>query len=618
MSLRTHRALTHPRIGTFLAIYTSAIVALLVLLVILEQLGTGEARIRNVIIIAPIGLFAIIGLLAYTRSSRGFFVAERRVPAFFGGLASAVTMFGGTGLAALSGMLFLVGQDALAIGLGVLLGVMVLAMLLAPFFRKHGAFTVPEYLGHRFESPIVRLLTGLVLMVGLAALLLAELRFGLHLAAATLGQPLGLVVPAAALLLVASLVLGGMRGLTWSNSAQAIAFLLAMMAPLVIVSLQFTNLPIAPFTYGGLLEQIARQEVVLGLASRPTALFEVSLVGAHAVPLERPYLGAFANIGLLGYPFLVISIMGGIAALPSVLARMSAATSVAESRRTTGWTAAIVALIVLSLPAYAVFSRRLVLGEFAAGPLAAPPLWLAQLEELSLAHVNGGAGAPIDLARIAFSRDGTLAIIPLAAGMPVALVYFAISGLLAAAFAGASARILAIANILTQDVIFGFSSGARSAPGSLAVARVLVCLIAPFAAYFAAGITADPLRLFLLGLGFIGSATLAPLVMSIWWKRINTLGAIAGIGAGALFAGGYIVLGESGALPPPLSLDLVLVGALGIPVSAGFAALASLLGAKPGLKARDLVLEMRLPSGETIRDREERLAPSRRRSGRAT
>nr|HML44700.1 sodium:solute symporter [Hyphomicrobium zavarzinii] len=130
----------NPRLGTYFGIFMSAFVALTLLVLILEGLGVSDSTLRLAMFLGPIAFYAIIGLAAYSSEPIDYFAAGRRVPAFYTGLVLAQTALGATGLVALTGAFFLIGFDALCIVIGGLAGFVVMAVLLAPFFRKFGAF----------------------------------------------------------------------------------------------------------------------------------------------------------------------------------------------------------------------------------------------------------------------------------------------------------------------------------------------------------------------------------------------------------------------------------------------------------------------------------------------
>ena len=190
-------------------------------------------------------LYCAIGLSVPSHEAIEFFASGRRVPAGYTGLGLASAAMGATGIVAMTGTFFLIGFDALCLVIGGLAGFVIMAVMLAPFLRKFGAFTVPSYLGRRFESKPVRIAAAALIAVPLLLLLAAELSMGAGAAAWLTGQPRGLMILLLVVAMIVTVVLGGMRSFNWSSSAQAIAALLALIVPVAIVAVMVTQLPAA-------------------------------------------------------------------------------------------------------------------------------------------------------------------------------------------------------------------------------------------------------------------------------------------------------------------------------------------------------------------------------------
>ena len=157
MAFAARTRLINPRLGTYFAIFTSAFVAIALVALMLEQLAVSDATIRWIVLAAPVLLYGAIALAAATRQAPDFFVAGRRIPPFFNGLVLAVTALGGIGFITLPGVLFMIGVDGFAFTLGWVAGLVFAGVLLVPFLRRFGSFTLPSYLGQRFESKLKRL-----------------------------------------------------------------------------------------------------------------------------------------------------------------------------------------------------------------------------------------------------------------------------------------------------------------------------------------------------------------------------------------------------------------------------------------------------------------------------
>src|SRR5262245_3078541 len=245
MAFTSRTRLVNPRLGTYFGIFTAAFAALVLLAMMFEQLGGSDAMVRLSMFAGPIGLYAVIGLGARAREVADYFACGRRVPAFFNGLVLAVTALGGAGFLALTGSLLIVGFDAMCLSIGWCAGLVFMGVLFAPFLRKFGAYTVPTFLGRRFESRAVRVAAAGILGVPILLLIAAEARFAGYAAAWMTGQserPMAAVVVACAAGIV---MLGGMRALTWSSVAKAIVAIvgLAVSARIIAVLLSTLSFP---------------------------------------------------------------------------------------------------------------------------------------------------------------------------------------------------------------------------------------------------------------------------------------------------------------------------------------------------------------------------------------
>lgn len=188
MSLTSRTRFVNPRLGTYFGIFTSLLAGLVLLLLIFEQLGISETLLRWAMLLGPLVLYAAIGAAVPTREPLDYFASGRRVPAGYTGLGLASSAMGATGIVATVGVFFLIGFDAVWIVIGGLAGFVIMSVMLAPFFRKFGAFTVPSYLGRRFESRAVRLLSAGLLAVPMLLFLAAELSMGAYAASWLSGE----------------------------------------------------------------------------------------------------------------------------------------------------------------------------------------------------------------------------------------------------------------------------------------------------------------------------------------------------------------------------------------------------------------------------------------------
>jgi cation/acetate symporter len=609
MAATSHARLVNPRLGTYFGIFASGFAALVLMALMLEQLGVSDQAIRLLMFGGPVALYGAIGIFAATRETGDYFASGRRVPAFFNGLVLAVSALGGAGLLALTGAFFAVGFDALCLSLGISTGLVFMGVLLAPFLRKAGAYTVPSYLGRRFDSQTLRVVTAAVLAVPLLLLLAAEARFAAYASAWLTGQSESVMAIAAVSCASLMVLAGGMRSHTWSSSAKAIVALAALAVPATIVALMISNLPLPQITHGNTLRLLTRAEGARGLPFLAAPLLAFELPGPGLEPLAKRFIQAFGSVGSLAFVLMALTTAAGVAASPSLLARSGSAPSVHEARKSVGWAVLIGGVVLLTLPAIAIFLRLMLVEQVVGHPADRLPAWFQALEQAGIARVDATTPT-VSFVNVSFDRDAVLFALSFAAGFPLVLVYLSLVGALAAALAALAAALLASATILSEDIVHGLRAEAPPDGVRIGATRLAVAGTACVTCWLAIAAPADPLKLFLWSLSFSASALFPVLVLSLWWRRATSWGAMAGMLAGLAAAALVIMLGEAGAWPVPSAL----AGAVGLPCGLAAVIIASVLTSRPSSNVVNILQEIRVPGGETLYDRELRLQRLKTRS----
>src|SRR5205085_3799230 len=434
MAFTSRTRLVNPRLGTYFGIFTAAFAALVLLAMMFEQLGATDAMVRLIMFAGPIALYAVVGLGCRAREVADYFACGRRVPAFFNGLVLAVTALGGAGFLALTGSLLIVGFDAMCLGIGCCAGLVFMGVLFAPFVRKFGAYTLPTFLGRRFESGTVRVVAAATFSVPILLLLAAETRFAGYAAAWMLGQSERLMAAVVVVCAAGIVLLGGMRSLTWASVAKAIAALLALAVSASIVALMVSNLPLPQLTHGNVLRLLTRMEVAQGVPVVLAPPLAFDLPGEGAEPLVKRFIQSFGSVGSLSFVLMSLVAAAGIAASPSLLSRSGTTPGVYEARKSLGWAVLVAGLVLLTLPAVAVYLRALIVEQVAGHPGDRLPAWFQLLQQAGIARIESKTQL-VKLSGISFERDATLFALPIAAGFPQVLVYLALAGALAAALA---------------------------------------------------------------------------------------------------------------------------------------------------------------------------------------
>ena len=609
MAFTSSTRLVNPRLGTYFGIFTAALVALVLMALMFEQLGVADGLLRALMFAAPLLLYAAIGFNARAREPHDYFASGRRVPAFFNGLVLGVAALGGAGFLGLTGALFIAGFDALCLSIGWCAGLVFMAVLFAPYVRKFGTYTVPAFLGRRFDSRAVRVVAAAVLCPPILLLLIAETRFAAYACAWLLGQPEHLMSAVLIALVAAVLAAGGMRSLTWSSVAKAITALLALAVPATIFALMASNLPLPQMTHGNTLRVLTRMEMMRNVPILIAPPLALDLAGVGMEALAKRFVQSFGNVGPIGFVLASLVLAAGIAASPVLLPRSGTTPGVYEARKSLGWAVLVTGVVLLTLPAVAVYLRFLLFEQVVGQPPEQLPAWMQILQQAGIAQIEPGA-EPVSLGRFGFERDAVLFALPIAAGYPQVLIYLSLLGALAAALTALSASLFALAAIVAEDVVRASPVEVASDRARLGRARLALAALAFVGIWLAIAAPADPLQLFLWSATLSASTCFPVLFLSIWWRRTKALGAMAGMLSGLLVAGAAILLSEAGAIALPSAL----AGALGLPCAMLVTIVGSLLAPAAGLNVLEQLREMRMPGGETVYDREMRLLRLKNRS----
>ena len=608
MALNYHYPVVNPRLGTSFAIFTSAYVSLVLTLLILEQLGLETFWITQVMVLVPIMFYGVIGMLVRTTNLEDFFVAGERVPALYNGLSLSANILGGTAIATSIGALLLLGFDALPLVLGWCAGIAVVSLLFAPYLRKAGSFTLPSFLGMRYSSRGLRALSALLMAVPLLMLLAAELKVGAMIGALFVPLPQDMLIAIGAGIAAFSVLPGGMRSLTWMQCAQVIVLILGLLAPLVIVSLELTNLPIPQLSYGGVLENAAELEAAKGVGAAEPGTLSGALTAGGPQLLQKPFLQAFGAFGPLEFLLLGLCVMAGTAMLPSHFARLSSTPTIMAARGSIGWAVLIVALAALSLPAYAAFTHFYLVRDAIGMPFADMPGWTRLAADLGLISINTDTLDPaFGMANALVNRDLAALLLPTAAALPQVFSGVVVAGILAAVLAATAGHLVALGNSISNDLFHPFSSRPATSAHRLIVARLGIIVAAITAAMLARSLSVDPLAWMLWALSLVAASFFAVTALSIWWRRTSAAGVYAGLLAGYGTTALYIIgAGAEGA--SLLGIDALCAGIIGVPASLVAAVAVTILTPRPDSFTADIAEEIRVSGGETLHARLLRLS----------
>lgn len=598
--MRTDKFASHA--GQLYGIVAALLAVFIAGLIVLEQIGVPGPIIGFLLVAATLALYAGIAVASRTVHVADYYVAGRQVPALYNGMATAADWMSGASFIGLAGTLYMLGFDGLAYLLGWVGGFVLIAVLIAPYLRKFGAFTLPDFLAARFGGHAARLTGVAVLFACSFTYVVAQFYATGLIASRFLGISFETgVYVGLGTVLVCSL-LGGMRSVTWTQAAQYLVLIIAFMLPVAILSAQHFGVPVVQFAYGEALARIAaleQQMLASGLADPATLV-------RHLVPGEA--------LDRLNFTALIVCLMIGTASLPHLLMRFLTTSSVRDARRSAGWSLGFILLLYLTAPAYAAFAKLEVYQNVIGAGLQALPDWIYSYGRLGLVEICGRAAASaaavreacavvpentgvLRLGDLAIDRDVIVLALPEIAGLPYVIGGLVAAGALAATLSTANGLLLAIGNALGHDVYYRVVDARAPASRRLLVARLFLLASATVAAVLAASRPSDLLSMVAWAFSLAAAGFFPALVLGIWWKRCTAAGAVSGMLAGFGLTLAYLVLTQYGGMAEWFGIRNISAAVFGVPVGFLVAILVSLATRAPSRHVQAMVEEIRKPAG---------------------
>ena len=524
-------------LGRVYGIYTGGFLAFVILLAVLEQMGVPNKILGYLFVFFTLAVYAIIGVLSRTAQVSEYYVAGRSVPALYNGMATGADWMSAASFVGMDGTLFLLGYDGLAWVLGWTGGFVLVSILIGPYLRKFGAYTVPDFLAFRYGGNFARAL-GVIVLVACSFTYVTAQIYGTGLIASRfLGMQFEIAVFAGLVGILVCSMLGGMRAVTWTQVAQYIVLIIAYLTPIVILSTAKYGLPIPQLTYGQAIADITAREQQMVSA------------GLATIANLKPHIQPFINYTPLNFFAIIMCMMVGTASLPHILMRYFTTPSVREARQSVAWSLLFIFLLYFSAPAYAAFSKLEVYTNIIGRDLTSIRPWLFNWGELGLIQICGKNASSIDaviaackaiaghpgvvrLQDFVINTDVIVLSTPEIAGLPYVISGLVAAGGLAAALSTADGLLLAIANALSHDVYYKMIDPNAPTVRRLMIARVLLLVVAVVAAATAATKPGDILAMVGWAFSLAMAGNFPALVMGVWWKRATATGAVCGIIAG--------------------------------------------------------------------------------------
>jgi cation/acetate symporter len=626
-------------LGKIFGLYTLAFIGVTILIGLAEYfLGLPPTWIGWIFMALSIGIYVVIGIITRTSEADQYYVAGRRVPAVYNGMATGSDWMSAASFISMAGALSAQGFSGLAYVMGWTGGYLLLAVFLGPYLRQFGAYTIPDFLDARYGGNIPRIV-GVVAAIACSFTYLIAQVTGVGLIVSRfIGLDFNIGVFVGLLGVLFCSVLGGMRSVTWTQVAQYIILIISYLVPVVYLSWSVFSIPIPELTYGQLLQRNNARaiEVTRDIKEKETrALWKKNaddieaklnsggisdddaekLTAQRALALRQAmapavsddatisrYLTVPTGVGMWNFLALTFCLMVGTAGLPHILTRYYTTPSVQEARTSVAWSLFFIFLLYFTAPAYAAFARFAIYARLVGTQIAELPRWVTLWAPAGLFEVfdKNGDGIVQWADFIIKSTDFVVLATPEIAGLPFVITGLVMAGGLAAALSTADGLLLTIANAFSHDLYYSVIDRTASLKKRLTITKVLLIVTALVAAWVATYRLAIIVELVAWAFSLAGASFFPALVMGIWWTRTNRAGAVAGMLAGFLVTL-YYMIGSRFYGVSWFGTQTIASAIFGLPVGFLVIWIVSLLTTPPPQAIQDIVTNVRYPQGDKMR-----------------
>ncbi|MBW4544625.1 MAG: cation acetate symporter [Symplocastrum torsivum CPER-KK1] len=534
-------------------------------------------------------LYLYIGWRSRVSDSSGFYVAGQGVPAIANGAATAADWMSAASFISMAGLISFLGYDGSIYLMGWTGGYVLLALLLAPYLRKFGKYTVPDFVGDRYYSNAARLVAVVAALFVSLTYVAGQMRgvgivFSRFLQVdINTGVIIGMVVVAF------FSVLGGMKGITWTQVAQYCVLIVAFLIPASAIAFLLTGNPIPQlaFTFSDIVPKLNQLQVDLGF---------------------QEYTQPFANKSMLDVLFITIALMVGTAGLPHVIVRFYTVPDVRSARFSAGWALLFIALLYTSAPALATFARYNLINTLHNQPIEQVRQldWVSKWENTKLLtfedkNNDGRVELTPDKATSEITIDPDMIVLstPEVAKLAPWVIALVAAGGLAAALSTASGLLLVISSSVAHDVYYRILRPDASEAQRVFVGRVMVGFAVALAGYFGINPPGFVAQVVAFAFGLAAASFFPVILLGIFDQRTNREGAIAGMLTGLIFTIFYIVgVKFYGMQPWFFGVSAEGIGTLGMIINFIVTFVVSRLTPPPPVEIQEMVEDLRSPSGE--------------------
>ena len=536
-----------------------------------------------------------IGIAIWSKagSTKDFYVAGTGVSPIANGMATAADWMSAASFISMAGIISFIGYDGSVFLMGWTGGYVLLALLLAPYLRKFGKFTVPDFIGDRYYSNTARLVAVFCALIVSFTYVAGQMRgvglvFSRYL---EVDINSGVIIGMAIVLFYA--VLGGMKGITYTQVAQYCVLIFAFMVPAIFISIQMTGNPIPQLGFGSsgsdgifLLDKLDGLSTDLGFDEYTTG--------------SKSMLDVF---------FITSALMIGTAGLPHVIVRFFTVKKVSDARKSAGWALLFIAILYTTAPAIAVFARTNLIETVSEKKYEEMPNWFSNWENTGLLSFNDKNNdgkiqylADTQLNELTIDRDIMVLANPEIAQLPNWVIALLAAGALAAALSTAAGLLLVISSSISHDLIKKIIKPDVSEKGELIAARISAFFAVMLAGYFGINPPGFVAAVVALAFGLAAASFFPAIVLGIFYKRMNKEGAISGMIVGVSLMLFYMLKFKFGLFGGGTNADWWFgispegFGTLAMIVNFIVSLTVCHLTTKPPKEIQDLVDQIRIPS----------------------
>ncbi len=570
-------------------------------------------------------IYLVIAWMSRVKDTKGFYVAGGGVPPLANGMATAADWMSAASFISMAGMISFMGYSGSIYLMGWTGGYVLLALLLAPYLRKFGKFTVPDFVGDRYYSNSARVVA-LICAIFVSLTYVAGQMRGVGIVFSRFLEVdvnTGVLIGMAIVFFYAAL--GGMKGITWTQVAQYIILIIAFLIPAVAISLKITGNPFPQLGFGGM------------ISSGPDAgQYLLQTLDKITVDLGfSAYTDAFGkgDRSMIDVFCITMALMVGTAGLPHVIIRFYTVPSVRAARLSAGYALLFIAILYTTAPAVAAFARYNMINSLNNVSFEAAPSWVKNWERTGLiawmdkngdgiiqyragaafkgrATFTGELGShgerllknePTDSPNELYVDNDIMVLAnPEIANLPAWVIALVAAGGLAAALSTASGLLLVVASSISHDLYYRIINRQASEQKRLLLGRIMIGVAVCVAGYFGINPPGFVAQVVAFAFGLGASSFFPIIVLGIFWKRANRQGAIAGMISGIGFTMFYIIQCTPafiGAEPWFFGISPQGIGTVGMVINFMVTVAVSLMTSPPPQEIQDLVEAVRIPRG---------------------